>query len=320
MKKPTVFMTRHVAPEIETMLETVAQVDVWEQDTPLTKEDLLQKVGEVEALYIQTANKIDAEVLEHAKNLRIIANMGVGYDNIDVTAAKERGIIVTNTPGVLTEATADLTFALLLATGRRLIEANRYLYEGAWKKGRSPFELAGRDCFGATIGIFGMGRIGEAVARRAKGFSMKVLYSNRSRREDVERELGVEYRAKQELLREADYVVVLTPLTPETKGLIGAEELALMKPTACIINVSRGGTVDEEALYQALVNGTIRAAGLDVFQEEPVPLDHPLLALPNVVALPHIGSATYETRMQMAALAAENIIAVFSGKEPVTPV
>ncbi|NGQ96956.1 D-glycerate dehydrogenase [Brevibacillus sp. SYP-B805] len=319
MTKPFVYMTRQVAVEIVAALEEVAEVEVWPEDRPVPREVLLQKAEQADGLFVLLTDTIDEELLNRAKRLRIVANMAVGYDNIDVRAAKQKGVIVTNTPDVLTEATADLAFALLMATGRRLIEANRFLHSGGWQTW-SPYLMAGQSVYGATLGIIGMGRIGEAVARRAKGFDMNVLYHNRRPRPIAEQTLGVRFCELDELLRTSDYVLLLTPLTPETRGLIGERELSLMKPTAVFLNVSRGGTVDEEALYRALKEKRIWAAGLDVFAQEPVPVDHPLLSLPNVVALPHIGSATYETRDRMARLAAENLIAVLSGKEPITPV
>jgi glyoxylate reductase len=319
MTKPMVYVTRQVADEAIAMLEAVADVEVWAEDRPVPREVFLQKAEEASALLTMLTERIDEELLMRAKRLRIVANMAVGYDNIDVAAAKRHGVIVTNTPDVLTEATADLAFALLMAAGRRVVEANRFLLAGEWTSW-SPHLMAGQNIYGATLGIVGMGRIGQAVARRAGGFGMRILYYNRSRRPEAERETGAQYAPFDELLRESDYVVLLTPLTAETRHLMGEREFSLMKPTAVFVNVSRGGTVDEAALYRALVDKRIWAAGLDVFQEEPVPLDNPLLSLPNVVALPHIGSATYQTRMEMARLAAANIAAVLSGKEPVTPV
>jgi glyoxylate reductase len=319
MTKPMVYVTRQVADEAIAMLEAVADVEVWAEDRPVPREVFLQKAEEASALLTMLTERIDEELLMRAKRLRIVANMAVGYDNIDVAAAKRHGVIVTNTPDVLTEATADLAFALLMAAGRRVVEANRFLLAGEWTSW-SPHLMAGQNIYGATLGIVGMGRIGQAVARRVGGFGMRILYYNRSRRPEAERETGAQYAPFDELLRESDYVVLLTPLTAETRHLMGEREFSLMKPTAVFVNVSRGGTVDEAALYRALVDKRIWAAGLDVFQEEPVPLDNPLLSLPNVVALPHIGSATYQTRMEMARLAAANIAAVLSGKEPVTPV
>ncbi|EMT51665.1 2-ketogluconate reductase [Brevibacillus borstelensis AK1] len=319
MKKPIVFVTRQVANEAIAYVKEIATVDVWEEDRPCPREILLEKAERTDGLLAMLTDRVDEELLSRAKRLKVVANMAVGYDNIDVTAAKKRGIQVTNTPDVLTEATADLTFALLMAAARRITEANRFLLAGQWTSW-SPTLLAGQNVFNATLGIVGMGRIGEAVARRAKGFGMSILYCNRHRKPEAEQAVGAQYRELDDLLKQADYVVMLTPLTPDTAKMIGEREFSLMKPTSVFVNVSRGGTVDEEALYKALAEKKIWAAGLDVFQKEPVPLDHPLLTLPNVVALPHIGSATYQTRMEMAKLAAVNIRAVLEGKEPVTPV
>lgn len=319
MKKPYVYMTRQVAAEIVERLREVADVEVWPEDRPVPREVLAEKAKQADGLYVMLTDRIDEELLASASNLRVVATMAVGYDNIDVTAARKRGIIVTNTPDVLTEATADLAFALMMATGRRLVEANRFLHRGEWQSW-SPYLLAGQSFYGAKLGIIGMGRIGEAVAKRAKGFDMTILYHNRSRRREAEEAYGARYCGLDELLQEADYVLLLTPLTAETRLMMGERQFALMKPTSVFVNVSRGGTVDEAALYQALVTKRIWAAGLDVFQQEPVPTEHPLLSLPNVVALPHIGSATYQARNEMARLAAQNLIAVLGGKEPLTPV
>ncbi|MEJ8545904.1 2-hydroxyacid dehydrogenase [Brevibacillus borstelensis] len=319
MTKPVVFVTRQVASEAIEYVKEAAEVEVWEEDRPCPREILLQKAEQADGLLTMLTERVDEELLSRARKLKVVANMAVGYDNIDVPAAKKRGIHITNTPDVLTEATADLAFALLMAAGRRITEANRFLLAGEWKSW-SPTLLAGQNIYHTTLGIIGMGRIGEAVARRAKGFGMRILYHNRRRRPEAELEVGAQYRELDDLLRQADYVVMLTPLTPDTAKMIGEREFSLMKPTSVFVNVSRGGTVDEEALYRALVEKKIWAAGLDVFQKEPVPPDHPFLTLPNVVALPHIGSATYQTRMEMAKLAAANIRAVLEGKEPVTPV
>lgn len=287
---------------------------MWDsENTPVPRGILETKIEEIDGLYCLLTETIDEELLSRSKNLKVVSNMAVGYNNIDITAASKRRISVTNTPGVLTETTADLTFSLLMATARRIVEASDYLREGQWQTW-SPMQLTGQDIFGATIGIIGMGRIGEAVAKRAKGFDMRVLYHNRSRKPEVENHLGIEYADLQSLLKEADYVCVMTPLTPETKGLIGKDELSLMKNSAILINTARGGIVDENALYEALVDGTIWAAGLDVFDQEPVDLNHPLLTLPNVTTLPHIGSASIKTRTTMAELAAENLIEVLEGR------
>jgi len=314
MNKPYVFMSRIVPEEAVNILKENFEVSIWEKDCPVTKERLLEEANKADGLYVMLTDIIDKELFDQAPNLKVVSNMAVGYDNIDVKTATEKGVFVTNTPGILSDTTADLTFGLLMDTARRLSEANRYLLEGKWTQW-SPMLLAGQDVYGSTIGIIGMGRIGQAVAKRAKGFDMKILYHNRNRKPEVEKELGAEYRSLDDLLKESDFVVLLTPLTPETVNLIGKREFALMKSSAVFINVSRGATVDEEALYQALKNKEIWAAGLDVFKQEPIPMNHPLLELDNVVALPHIGSASIKTRRNMAILAAENLRDVLLKKE-----
>lgn len=315
-----VLVTRKLQEEIIAYLREHVEVDMWEhEETVMPRAELLSRVRDVEAVLSMLSERMDAEVFDVAPHLKVVANMAVGYNNIDVAAAHARGIVVTNTPDVLTDTTADLAFALLLATARRVVEASDYLREGKWQSWY-PTQLVGRDVSGATIGIFGMGRIGSAVARRAMGFGMNILYHNRSRNEEAERLYGARYVSKEELLREADFVVILMPFTEETVGYIGEAELALMKKTAVLVNVARGGIVDEKALYEALVNGQIWAAGLDVFTVEPVDLAHPLLTLPNVVALPHIGSASIETRLAMARLAAENVVSVLTKNEALTEV
>lgn len=317
MKKPKVLITRKIASEAVDLLQQAAEVEVWEEDRPMPRDVFLAKAEEATAILSMLTERVDAELLERAKQLRIVANMAVGYDNIDVDACKKRGVIVTNTPDVLTEATADLAFALLLAAARRIPEANRFVLEGKWTSW-SPTLLAGQSVYQTTLGIIGMGRIGEAVAMRAKGFSMNILYHNRSRKQEAEERTGAVWVELDTLLRESDHVVLLTPLTAETRLLMGEREFARMKPTSVFVNVSRGGTVDEQALYRALAEKHIWAAGLDVFQEEPVSPNHPLLQLPNVVALPHIGSATIQARTEMARLAAANIASVLAGGEPLT--
>src|SRR5829696_6859122 len=261
---------------------------------------------------------MDVEVMDAAGDgLKVIANMAVGYDNIDVEAATERGVLVTNTPEVLNETTADTAFMLLLAA-RRLGEAERLLRSGGWDAW-GPKQLTGPDVWGKRLGVIGFGRIGQALARRARGFDMDLVYHDQYRNEDAERELGARYLELDELLRTSDFISVHTPLTPETTHLIGAEELEKMKSEGVLANTSRGPVVDEAALTEALAEGRIFAAGLDVYEEEPEV--HPkLLELENVVLAPHIGSASVETRDRMAALAAENIVAVLCGEEPKTPV
>ncbi|MEK5272200.1 D-glycerate dehydrogenase [Aeribacillus sp. FSL K6-8394] len=314
--RPRVFVTRKIPEKALLMLEERCDVRMWQkEDVPVPKDVLKEELAEAEGLFCLLTEKIDADLLDHAPHLRVISNMAVGYNNIDVSAATRKGIMVTNTPDVLTETTADLTFALLMATARRLLEASDYLRRGEWKTW-SPMLLTGQDVHGATLGIIGMGRIGEAVAKRAKGFDMRVLYHNRNRKPEVEEKLGVTYADLPTLLKESDFVCILTPYTSETHHLIGKGELAIMKKTAVLINTSRGGVVDENALYEALTTGTILAAGLDVFEQEPVPLNHPLLSLPNVVALPHIGSASVQTRTRMAELAAQNLLQALAGELP----
>ena len=288
-------------------------------ERPPTRDELLEAVGGASGVLATATEKMDGEVMDTAGGgLRIIANMAVGYDNIDVGAATERGVIVTNTPGVLDETTADVAFMLVLAAARRLGEGERLLRAGKWEWW-GPKQLRGLDVWGKTLGIVGMGRIGRAVARRGKGFGMEILYHNRSRNEEAEEELGARYLDLDDLLRESDFVSIHTPLTDATRHLIGERELGLMQDTAVLVNTSRGPVVDEAALAAALEGGRIFAAGLDVYEEEPKV--HPrLLELEKAVLAPHIGSATIETRDRMATLAAENLAAVLRSEEPTSPV
>lgn len=308
--KPIVYITRKLPEEAIKGLENSYEVRMWqEEEKPVPREVLMKEASKASALWTMLSDQIDRELIEAATELKIISNLAVGYNNIDLNAARERGIAVTNTPEVLTETTADLAFGLLLATARRLVEAEKTVRSGEWKSW-TPMGMTGQDVFGATLGIIGMGRIGEGVCRRAGGFDMKVIYHNRTRRslEDVE------YAELDELLAKSDFVMILTPLTEETKGMIGKRELDLMKNTACLINVARGGIVDEDALYEALKSRKIWAAGLDVFEQEPLPLDNKLLELDNLTVLPHIGSAGIRTRLEMMALNAEAITACMEGR------
>lgn len=315
--KPKVYITRRIPEDILALMEESCEVKIWPAtDTPVPRNVLEHEIQAVDGIFCLLTESIDEHLLAKATQLKVVSNMAVGFNNIDVEAATRRGIMVTNTPGVLTETTADLTFALLMMTARRLEESAQFLRQGDWKTW-SPMLLTGQDIYGATLGIVGMGRIGEALARRAKGFNMKILYHNRSRKPETEASLGVEFRITlEELLKESDFVCIMTPYTAETHNLIGEAEFNFMKPNAILINTARGGIVDEDALYQALSTGKIWAAGLDVFSNEPLPPKHPLLSLPNFVALPHIGSASIKTRRQMALLAAQNLIDAVTGQVP----
>ncbi|AHN20358.1 2-hydroxyacid dehydrogenase [Lysinibacillus varians] len=312
--KKKLFITRKFPAQFVEPLEEHYDIEQWEEEeTVIPRAKLLAAVANCEVLWVTIADQVDEELLSHAPNLKLVTNLAVGFNNIDVPALRKRGIMATNTPGVLTNTTADLVFGLLLATARRIPESERYLREGKWQSWY-PMQLVGKDVSGATIGIIGMGRIGQAVARRAKGFDMKVLYHNRRRRHEAEEMYGFCYASLEELLTKSDFVVIMTPYNKDTVGLIGAKELALMQEDAVLINASRGGIIDENALYNTLKNGKLWAAGLDVFEQEPVALDHPLLTLPNVVVLPHIGSASLKTRTAMLMLNVNALIAYGQGK------
>jgi len=316
--KPKVYVTRRLPDSVLDRIAAVADLQFFsDSQRPVPREELLKAVEGVDGILSMLTEKMDGEVFEAAgPQLKVVANMAVGYDNIVLADAKAHRVIVTNTPDVLTETTADLTFALVLATARRVTESERFLRDGKWQTW-SPMLLTGQDVFGATLGIIGMGRIGEAVVKRARGFDMNVLYSSRSPHSNVELEYGCTFQTMDEVLKKSDFVVVLTPLTEQTRGFIGARELSLMKPTAILINTARGPIVDERALYDALAKKQICAAGLDVFEQEPIAPDHPFLRLDNVVLLPHIGSASVQTRLRMANLATTNLLeAVLHGNPP----
>jgi len=314
--KPRVFITRKPPIHVLEDLKEYFDVDTWDfEESNVPREHLLTDIEKYDGLLCLLTENVDEEVLSKGESLKVVSNLAVGFNNIDVALATQKGVMVTNTPGVLTETTADLTFALLMATSRRIIEASAILREGQWKTW-SPMFLTGMDIHGSTLGIIGLGDIGAAVARRAKGFNLNLLYHNRSRKENLESELGIEYRDLPGLLKESDFVVILTPFTKETENLITINEFKLMKKTAILINTARGGIVNEEDLAKALSDGLIWGAGLDVFVEEPVPLNHPLLRLPNVVTLPHIGSASIQTRTKMWELAAKNLKEALLGNMP----
>jgi glyoxylate reductase len=319
MAQARVFVTRRIPEEGLQLVREQADCHLWDDDQPPPRDALLAGARDADGLLCLLTDRIDAELLDAAPRLLVVANMAVGYDNIDVAAATARRIPVTNTPGVLTETTADLAWALLMAAARRVVEADSFTRAGRWKTWE-PMLLLGQDVHHATLGIVGLGRIGAEVAKRARGFDMQILYHARNRRPDQERELGLEYVSLEELLRRSDFISLHTSLNEETRGLIGERELALMKPTAMLINTARGPIVDQRALTAALQARRIAAAGLDVFEEEPIAPDDPLLALENVVVLPHIGSASVATRGRMARMAAENCLAVLQGRRPANPV
>jgi len=310
-----VLITTEMFPEeIERLKAAGHEVDV-PAEGRLTRAELLARVGEAEGLICLLSDRVDDEVFSAAPRLKVVANLGVGVDNIDLAAATRRGIPVTNTPDVLTETTADLGWALLMAAARRIVEADRDLRERGFPGWTFIPPHLGVDVWGRTLGVVGLGRIGTAVAKRGRGFSMRVLYHSRTRKERAEEELGLEYAPLEQLLTESDFVVLTVPLTPETRHLIGARELSLMKEDGILVNIARGPVVDEAALVQALKEGAIRAAALDVFEREPEV--HPeLLKLRNVVLTPHIGSATWATRRAMARLAVGSVIDVLAGRRP----
>ncbi|BCB05472.1 2-hydroxyacid dehydrogenase [Bacillus sp. KH172YL63] len=318
--KPYIYITRKLPAEVVEPLSEHFEVEMWEHgDVPVPREVLLNKAERASALLTMLSDQVDRELLHRSPLLQVVANLAVGYDNIDLQGAKEFGVTICNTPDVLTETTADLTFALMMATARRIVEADRYIKEGKWKSW-SPLLLAGMDIHHKTMGIIGMGSIGEAVAKRAKGFSMDVLYHNRTRKYEAEKELGVSYAALDELLAKSDFVVILAPLNAGTKGMFQEEQFRLMKNSAILVNAARGPIVNEKALEQALEDGQIAGAGLDVFESEPIDRDHPLLRFDQVVALPHIGSSSTDTRYGMMTLCVENITAVLNGENPKTEV
>lgn len=289
--------------------------EVWTDYAPPPKKTIIEKAKNIDALATLLSDKIDAEVFDAAPKLKIVSQLAVGFDNIDIAEATKRGIYVTNTPEVLTDTTADFAWALLMAIARRVAEADRYVRTGQWKVGWHPNMMTGRDVYGATIGIVGAGRIGYAVAKRAKGFDMKILFYDVIPRPEMEI-LGAKKVDIDTLLKESDFVSIHVPLMKETHHLINEQKLRLMKKTAYLINNSRGPVVDEKALYKALKEDWIAGAGLDVFEQEPTPADNPLLKLDNIVVAPHISSASLETRSKMAEMVADNLVAFFEGKKP----
>lgn len=310
-----IFVTRSLPGNALDKIKDRCNVTVYPLDRTITKDELMTYLKEADAVISMLSDPIDKEVIEAGKNLKVIANYAVGYNNIDIEAATKSGIAVVNTPDVLTEASADLAWALLLAVSRRVVEGDTMTRAGKFR-GWAPELLLGVPVYGQTLGIIGAGRIGQAVARRAKGFGMRVLYHNRKRLpKAIENDLGMSYAALDDLLAESDFVSLHCPLTPETKHLIGPRELGLMKQTAVLINTARGPVVDEEALLQALRKKTIFGAGLDVYEKEPL-LTPGLADLPNVVLTPHIGSADTRTRLAMVDMVLNDIIAVLNNERP----
>jgi len=310
---PKVYVTRRVNQEAIDLITPHAEVEVWEgEDTP-PREELFRSIADIEGLLLLGVDDFDSTAMDAAPKLKVIANIAVGYNNVDIEAATKRGIRVSNTPGVVTDSTADLAFVLMLAIARRLVEMVNLTARGGWKMW-GPLDMLGCDVHHKTLGIIGLGRIASALARRARGFSMRVVYHDTIRRTD-ESELGVEYvKDIPTLLGMSDFVTLHVPLTGDTRHLIGAKELSFMKPTAILINASRGSVVDQKALYQALKRKQIRGAAIDVTEEEPIPMDDPLLTLDNIVITPHIGTQTGETGLKMSVLAAENLIAGLKGE------
>ncbi|MFN0146737.1 MAG: 2-hydroxyacid dehydrogenase [Dehalococcoidia bacterium] len=315
-----VFITRAIpGTAVATLQAAGHDVDVWPGELPPSRDDLLARLTACDGALTMVTDRIDAELFAACPRLRVISNMAVGYDNVDPAVAAAAGAWLTNTPGVLAETTADMAFALLLAAARKVALSDRETRGGAWRTW-SPTGYLGVDAFGATLGIVGLGEIGQAMARRGRGFSMPILYAGRTRKEAAEAALGAEFVSLEDLLRRSDFVSVHTPLTPETRGLIGAAQFALMKRTAIFVNTSRGQVVDQDALVEALRSGAIGGAGLDVTDPEPLPSAHSLFTFDNAVITPHIASASLATRSRMAEMAAANIIAVLAGREPPNPV
>jgi len=320
MTKPRVFVTRVIAQEALGKIAQDTDMEVWPEELPPPYEVLLEKARDAEGLLTMLSDKIDANLMDTAPKLKVVSNMAIGYDNISIAEATKRHIVVGNTPGVhITKTTADFAFTLLMAAARRVVEADNYTRKRQWKTW-GPKILLGQDIHNAVLGIIGLGRIGAEVAKRGRGFNMKVLYYDEIRRsEEEERQLSVEYIPElAKLLSRADFISVHVPLLPQTRHLIGAAEFALMKPTAVLINTSRGPVVDQKALYEALKSGQIFAAAIDVTEVEPISPDDPLLALDNIIIAPHIASASFTTRTGIALMAAENLLSGLRGKTPPT--
>jgi glyoxylate reductase len=314
-----VYVTRSLLPPYLEILKDICTPEIWSGNNPPPRKILLEKVKEKDGLLCLLTEKIDKELMENGKDLVVISTMSVGFEHIDIKEATERGIYICNTPGVLTEAVADHTLALLLATARRMIEADLFIRGKKWTMPWSPTMLLGASVYGKTLGLIGLGRIGQAVAKRASGFNMKVIYYDVDRQNpDVEKDLNVKYYEFDEVLKESDFISIHVPSTKETHHLIGDRELGLMKPESFFINTARGAIVDEKALLKALKEKKIQGAGIDVWEKEPTHLNNPLFKLDNTVLTPHIASATVESRTMMAKLSAKNLVAVLKGEMPIS--
>ena len=317
--KQRVFVTRKIPDEGLRMITERFDTTVWSSENPPSVKEIIQNAEDCEGIVTLLSDPIGQDVISKLPKLKVIAQYAVGYDNIDISFATERKIAVTNTPGVLTETTADLAWALIMAAARRIVESDSYVRDGKWNVAWGPELLLGSDIYGATIGIVGMGRIGIAVARRASGFNMKILYHSRSENEytkETEITLNGTRTDLHTLLKESDIVSLHIPLSSETHNLLGEKEFNLMKPGAVLVNTSRGAVIDEDALFKALESGRLGAAGLDVFKQEPLQKNSPLMKLQNLVLAPHIGSASTKTRATMARMCAENLIAALNGERP----
>ncbi|MFT5871393.1 MAG: gluconate 2-dehydrogenase [Clostridium sp.] len=315
MNRPKVYIAQLIPKDVENYIAQFCDYEKWEGKQDIPRSELLEKLHDKEGVLLSGC-LINEELLSLAPKLRVISNVSVGYNNFDLQQMKEKNIIGTNTPAVLDDTVADLIFGLILSSARRIAELDRYVKEGKWSRDDNE-TLFGIDVHHSKLGIIGMGRIGEAVAKRAKfGFDMEVCYHNRSRKKDVEERLSVKYSDFKSLLAKSDFIVLMTPLSDETRHLIDFEEFNIMKKNAILINASRGQIVNKQALIEALQSKKIRGAGLDVYEQEPINLDNPLLKMPNVVTVPHIGSATQKTRFDMAMLAAENLVKALQGEMP----
>ncbi len=315
MARPRVFVTRHLPGGALDYLEEHCQVSLWQDDLPPPRDELIDRASGTHGLLCLLTDRVDDEVLAAAPDLVVVSNMATGFDNVNIDAARRRGVLVTRTRGVLSETTAEFTFALILAAARRVVEGDRYVRSGRWTTW-GPEILLGRDLAGTTLGIVGMGGIGRALARLAYAFGMPIVYTSRAPKPALERRFRMTYLTLEELLKESDIVSLHASLTPETRHMIGRRELDLMKRTAILVNTARGPLVDQGALYAALAGDKIVAAALDVTDPEPIAPDDPLLSLSNVIIVPHIASASIATRSRMAMLAAENLVEALNGSVP----